>query len=316
MKIPIQPLISLVIPLFNEGAGIKQFHAELVKTIAPLTDYGFEIIYCDDGSTDGSRDIVATLAAKDSRIKVVALSRNFGKEYALTAGIKQADGNAVISLDADGQHPVELIPRFIQAWQAGSQVVIGVRNQTGRRSAAFYSLFNRVSGEALISGGTDFRLINRAVREAFLQLQEGGRVTRGWIDWLGFSPTLIPFDVKVRSHGTPTQSTKKLIQLAIHSFVSLSNVPLYIFGFVGIGITLLSSLLGTAVIIEQLLMGDPLKWKFTGTAMLGILILFLVGIILLSQGILAIYISAIYRENKRRPLYIVDRERSVGLDSK
>lgn len=307
-----KPVISIVIPVFNESAGIAHLHKNLLATIAHIPDYNFEIIYCDDGSRDDSRNIISQF----DDIKLLVLSKNFGKEYALTALIKQASGDAIISLDADGQHPVELIPQFIKAWEAGSQVVIGVRSHSGKQSKLFYSLFNKFSGEALVDGGTDFRLIDRSVQEAFLQLEEGGRITRGLIDWLGFERTFIPFDVQGRTHGKPTYSTKKLVQLAINGFVSLSNIPLYIFGVTGIIITALSGLLGISVIIEQFILGDPWNWNFTGTAMLGILIIFLVGIVLMSQGILALYISAIHRENKRRPLYVINHGRSVNITSK
>jgi len=306
------PLISIVIPVFNEAAGIAHFHKNLVSTLFEIENYIFEVIYCDDGSRDNSREQIATF----DDVKLIVLSKNFGKEYALTALIKQASGDAIISIDADGQHPVELIPQFIKAWEAGSQVVIGVRKNSGKQSKLFYNLFNKFSGEALVSGGTDFRLIDQTVQEAFLQLEEGGRITRGLIDWLGFERTFIPFDVKDRTYGKPTYSTKKLVQLAINGFVSLSNIPLYIFGVTGVVITALSGLLGVAVIIEQFIVGDPWNWNFTGTAMLGILIIFLVGIVLMSQGILALYISAIHRENKRRPLYVINHGRSVNIASK
>src|SRR6202012_4840334 len=118
------PLISIVAPIFNESLGIAHFHKELLKTLAAIGDYSFEIIYCDDGSTDDSRGAVAKLCKGDARVQLLALSRNFGKEYALTAGIRQASGDAIITIDADGQHPVELIPQFIKAWAAGSQMVV------------------------------------------------------------------------------------------------------------------------------------------------------------------------------------------------
>ena len=305
------PLISIVVPVFNEAAGITYFHNQLTKTLEKIPGYDFQIIYCDDGSRDDSRTKLTEIANTNQNVQLIALSKNFGKEYALTALLKHATGDAIISLDADGQHPLELIEKFIKTWQAGSQVVIGVRNRSRKTSSLFYGLFNRVSGESLLDGGTDFRLIDRNVQQAFLQLEEGGRMTRGLIDWLGFERTLIPFDAKVREHGKPTYSHKQMVQLAINGFVAFSNVPLYVFGITGITITTLSGLLGFVVIIEQLILNDPMHWHFTGTAMLGVLILFLVGIILMSQGIMALYISAIHRENKHRPLYVIDYSHSV-----
>ncbi len=314
MKKSVSSVISVVVPVFNEGAGLETFHKNLQMALAALPDDTFEIIYVNDGSTDNSDHILADLTRTDDRVVVTTLSRNFGKEYALTAGIGQAKGDAIITLDGDGQHPVALIEKFIKKWEKGAQVVVGVRSEgASRRSRLFYALFNKASGEHLDPAATDYRLIDRDVQAAFLGLAENGRITRGLIDWLGFERATIPFATKSRQFGKPTYSKRQLIQLATHSFVSLSNVPLYIFGVLGIAITTLSGLLGLVVIIEQLLLHDPLSWKFTGTAMLGILILFLIGIVLMSQGILSLYISSIHRESKRRPLYVINRAKSHNL---
>jgi dolichol-phosphate mannosyltransferase len=147
-----------------------------------------------------------------------------------------------------------------------------------------------------------------------MNLQETNRITRGLIDWLGFEPNYIHFKAKTRLAGRASYSSRKLINLATNSFVSLSPKPLYLFGYLGILITLGAFLLGISVFIEQLILNDPLHWKFTGTAMLGILILFLVGIVLMSQGILSLYISHIHSQSKARPLYVVDYDKSVGIE--
>jgi len=309
--------VSIVVPVFNEAESLQNFHQSLQNTLTALPDYSFEILYVNDGSKDGSHSILETIAKTHPQVSIVTLSRNFGKEYALTAGIAQSQGNAIIMLDSDGQHPVELIGKFLNAWQAGSQVVTGVRGgKTSRptiRSRLFYAFFNKLSGAEMIAGATDFRLIDREVQTAFLSLAENGRITRGLIDWLGFEQTTLTYTQKKREFGKPTYSLGKLIQLAVHSFVSLSNTPLYVFGALGIIISTLSGILGLTVIIEQLILGDPLTWDFTGTAMLGILIVFLIGIVLMSQGILSLYISSIHRESKHRPLYVINRAKSHNL---
>jgi len=316
MQKPSSSLISIIIPVFNEEASLHSFHESLEKSLAALTDYTFEILYIDDGSKDTSPAILKKLAS-NSGVSVITLSRNFGKEYALTAGIAQAQGEAIIMLDSDGQHPVELIGKFLQKWRSGAQVVTGIRggkvSRPALHSRLFYGLFNKLSGSQLVAGATDFRLIDREVQAAFLSLAENGRITRGLIDWLGFEQTTLTYTQRKREFGTPSYSFGKLAQLAVHSFVSLSNVPLYIFGTLGILITTLSGLLGLTVIIEQLILGDPLTWNFTGTAMLGILIVFLIGIVLMSQGILSLYISSIHRESKHRPLYVINRAKSYNL---
>lgn len=316
-----QKLISVVVPMYNEAENIASFHASLIN-ILDKTGYPFEIIYCDDGSTDGTQKTVKQLASSNSSIRYIKLSRNFGKEAALTAGIRSSKGDAVIMIDADGQHPVESLPEFIEKWQAGAKVVIGISKPYRRAGAVkragsklFYWLFNQVSASKLIPGTSDFRLIDRQVREAFLQMGESNRITRGLIDWVGFEREYMYYTTKPRLHGEAHYSTKKLFQLALNSFVSLSTAPLYFFGYIGLAITPLALLLGIAVFIEQLLLGDPLHWRFTGTAMLGILIVFLVGTLLMAQGMNALYISHIHAESKKRPLYIIDEESSLRLDS-
>lgn len=317
MKSSTLPTLSIVVPVFDEASGLAHFHTDLEKALTGLSRYEFEIVYVNDGSHDNSADILSDIAKADSRVSVVTLSRNFGKEYALTAGITEATGRAIISLDADGQHPVELIKEFVAAWEKGAQVVVGIRKgRSSPSSRLFYRIFNKASGEHLTPGATDYRLIDSEVQHAFIELAENGRITRGLIDWLGFNQTSITFEQKARQFGEPTYSKKQLMRLALHSFVSLSNAPLYIFGTLGVIITALSGLLGIGVIIEQVLLRDPLAWKFTGTAMLGILILFLIGIVLMSQGILSLYISSVHRESKRRPLYVINRARSHNLKAR
>lgn len=305
--------ISIVIPVFNEAKGLAHFH-DALKKILEFLILKYEIIYCDDGSTDNSSEVIQSLAKNDPRIHLISLSRNFGKEYALTAGIANATGDAVLTLDADGQHPVDLITEFIKRWQNGADVVVGVRQgATSLQSRLFYKLFNRITGERLIPHSTDFRLLDRKVVDAFLKLEEHNRITRGLIDWVGFKRDYITFAGKDREYGSATYSSKQLRRLALDSFVSLSSVPLLVFGYLGVFITIGSGLLGMVVLIEQVITNDPLGWNFTGTAMLGILILFLIGIVLMSQGMIALYISHIHTQTKRRPLYIIDESRSIGI---
>lgn len=312
-------LISIVVPLHNEGPGINKFHNDLSDELDKISNCHFEIIYCDDGSTDNTAELVKSLKS-ESDIRFIKFSRNFGKEKALTAGIAESVGDAIIMIDGDGQHPQELIPQFIKEWRAGNKVVVGVRTNNGSEgfvkkfgSWSFYKLFNKLTGQKLIVGSTDFRLIDKSVQKEFLKLTENNRITRALIDWLGFSKKYIYFRAKPREYGDPGYSTQKLFKLAIDSFVSITPRPLYIFGYTGIIITVVSLVTGVLVIIEQLILGDPWHWNFTGTAMLGILITFLIGIVLISQGILSLYISLLHNQTKQRPLYIIDRSGSFGI---
>jgi glycosyltransferase involved in cell wall biosynthesis len=314
--------LSIVVPIYNESRGLVQFHRALITVLQEANLYeDAEIIYCDDGSTDDSRLLLDAIASKDDHVKVIVFSRNFGKESALTAGITLATGDAIITIDADEQHPVELIPNFVDFWRNGAKIVVGVRekSESGRLqrfgSKSFYRLFNQISSQKLIPGSTDFRLIDKVVREPFIQLAESNRITRGLIDWLGFKQQYISFTPKKRQHGTATYSNGKLIRLAMDSIVSMSPKPLYFLGYLGASVTAIAFLLGLVVFVEQILFRDPLHWHFTGTAMLGILMLFFIGIVLISQGIIAIYISHIHVESKGRPLYIIDKDQSKGISN-
>lgn len=315
-----QYVLSVVVPVYNEGRGLASFHTSLDTVLRETVKDSYEIIYCDDGSTDNTAQLVSKWHSENAHVKLIKLSRNFGKENSLSAGIANATGEAILMLDGDGQHPVELIPQFVSAWRQGARVVVGVRtNDSGSGwvkqggSRLFYRLFNRMTGNSLVPGSTDFRLIDHQVQTAFLRLSETDRMTRGLIDWLGFERQYIPFVSKMRQEGAPGYSQRKLVQLAMNSIVSSSAVPLYLFGYIGVFITGFALILGTIVFVEQLLLSDPLHWRFTGTAMLSILLLFLVGMILMSQGLLSLYISHIHRQSKQRPLYVIDYEKSVGI---
>jgi dolichol-phosphate mannosyltransferase len=311
--------LSIVVPVYNEQDSINEFNENLNKILSSLS-YDYKIIYVNDGSTDKSLELLSSLAS--DKIKILCLSRNFGKEIALTAGINHAKGDAIICLDADGQHPPKYIADFITKWEQGSDIVIGVRSNNQFRSKIasikskiFYWLFNYLSNDKLIEGSTDFRLIDRSVADEFMTLNEPDRMTRLLIDWLGFDRDYIYFEAEERTHGYATYSNKKLLNLAFSAMISSSPKPLYLFAYLGIFISSLSFLLGFSVLIEQILLGDPLKWFFTGTAMLGILIIFLVGIVLMSQGIISMYISKINNQTKGRPIYVVNRRKSIGFAS-
>lgn len=312
-------LITIVVPVYNEAAGLERFHAALTEQLAELPDYVFEVIYCNDGSTDGTLKQLLQLAEANSNIRVLSLSRNFGKEAATTAGLRAAKGKAVITLDADGQHPIELLPTFLERWQAGVPVVIGLRtdNQSAgfmKRwgSKLFYGLFNRFTGMALVPNATDYRLIDARVNAEFCKLSERNRITRGLIDWLGYQRVYIRFRAKPRLHGDAPYSFRKLFKLAIDSAISLSSSPLYVTAYIGVIVLPLSLLLGLVMVVDALL-GDPFNWHATGGAYVLVLILFLIGILLMSQGIIGLYLSHIHSETQNRPLYVIDEAASRQL---
>jgi glycosyltransferase involved in cell wall biosynthesis len=305
--------ISVVVPAHNESAGIAHFYQSL-KAALPHR-YSYELLFVNDGSNDDTLDILKSLQNADTSVRIVSFSRNFGKEAATTAGIIRSKGDAVIIIDADGQHPVERIDNFLKEWENGTKVVIGVRSANQKEgfvkrygSKLFYALFNAMAHESLVPGSTDFRLIDATVRAEFAKLKEHGRITRALIDWLGYKKGYVTFTANAREYGEASYTNSKLFKLAFNSFVSLTTFPLYASGYLGLIIIPLSLIVGIFVIIEQFVMGDPMRLDITGSAMLGIFIVFLVGIILSCQGLMAMYISRIYEESKDRPLYVVEHD--------
>ena len=314
-------LISIIVPAHNEVAGLSSFlEDQLLTTLEKIENYDFEIIFVDDGSTDGTLDLLYEYASRSKKFRVISFSRNFGKEMALSAGLKYAKGDAAITIDADGQQPPKLIPKFIKEWEDGADIVTGVRDhytkhgfiaRTGSR--LFYWLLRRMGNHYTVAGSTDFRLLSRPVIDEFNRLPEHNRITRGLIDWLGFNQKYVKYTYGARLAGKPSYNFKKLFRLAIDSFVSMSTTPLVIFGYIGIIITLLSGLLGLFCLINQYLLGDPLHLYWPGTLQMAILITFLVGLVLISQAVTALYISSIHAESLGRPLYIVDQKKSRNL---
>lgn len=313
--------LSVVIPAYNESASIRTMHDKLLMPELKKLAIEHEVIYVDDGSSDDTLAILTDIARQDKAIHVVALSRNFGKEIATTAGIAASTGDATIMLDADGQHPPALIGAFLREWEKGAQVVVGVRGDTPDYSVfkrlgsrLYNSVFNSVLDTKAVQNATDFRLIDRTVRDEFLKLPEKNRLTRGLIDWLGFKRAYVPFDAAIRIAGPPTYNFRKLVKLASHSIISLSLKPLFWLMWIGFSVTTISLLLGIFIIIEQILLSDPWTLNFTGSAMLGVFISFLVGIVLMSEGVIALYIANIHEQTRGRPLYVIDSTRSVNME--
>ncbi len=308
-------LISVIIPIFNEEKNIALIYAALLEVWVKLPKYDYEFIFVNDGSTDHSSLAVDVITLKDEGVKYIEFSRNFGKEMATTAGIESATGDAVIVIDGDLQHPPSLIPEFISRWEGGAEVVIGIRTRNHGEglmrwggSTLFYRIMGLISETEMAQGETDFRLIDRAVAIVFKSLPEHKRMTRSLINWLGFIKELVYFEAQARLHGEAKYSLGKLFHLALYSFASNSLLPLRLTGYLGVSITFFSGLLGLAVFIQRYLLGDPLNWHVSGSAQLAILIVFLIGVVLMALGIIALYIEKISSEVAGRPLYVVRKK--------
>ncbi len=309
-------LISLVIPAYKEEKNIPLIYGEIQDTLIALKKYTFEIIFINDGSPDTTWLEIEKLCKKDKSVKGINLSRNFWKEVCLTAGIEHALWDAVITLDGDGQHPVERIPDFLQEWENGYQIVYNKRpkiewasNIKRLSSRIFYKIFNSLSEFELENRATDYRLLDRKVVDYFLKFWERNRLYRGIIDWLGFEKKALVFNAKKRlDNGASSYSYKQLWNLAINSLTSFSIFPLKLVGYLGFFMTFLSSLLFMFVIIDKLTID---KFSFSNIAALLLINMSLVGIVLMALGLIALYIARIHEEVQGRPMYIIKEIKNI-----
>ncbi len=303
-----EKLISIIVPVYNEEKNIPLFY-EKIQAVLNKLSYECELIFINDGSRDKSLAELEKISMEDGRVRVIDFSRNFGKEVAVTAGINQCAGNACVILDADLQHPIEKISEFIKKWENGAEVVVGVREKNKGEglvkkigSYFFYKMINQISDMEIITRATDFRLLDRVVIDEFNKLTEKNRMTRALIDWLGFRREYIYFEANERIHGTPSYSFLKLMRLAFNSMISFSFFPLKLAGYLGIIITVFSALLGIFMFITNYI---TRSLNFSGSAILAVIILFLIGIVLICLGFIALYIANIHTEVSGRPMYII-----------
>jgi len=309
--------ISIVIPALNEEKNIPLLAHEVTDAFKSLPDYVYEIIFINDGSFDGSQAELEKLSAADSQIKLIELSRNFGKEAATSAGIALATGEAIIVMDADLQHPPELIKCFLDKWEAGAEAVFGLRQKNQHQdnfrqigSWLYYRIMALIGEENLPAYATDFLLIDRRVAEEFKKMTERNRLTRGMLAWLGFKRDYVEFSAPPRGNGRTSYSLSKLCHLALSSFVANSLFPLKLAGYLGLLITFFSGFLGVIIFFEQYIFSDIWQWGISGSAKLALLNMFLIGIVLSCLGLIALYIGNINSDTTGRPLYIIRRQKN------
>lgn len=301
--------ISIVTPVFNEEENLREFYTRLTKVMSGLS-YDYDIIFVDDGSRDTSAAILYDLSQNDEHVQAYLLSRNFGHQMALTCGLDHADGDAVITMDGDLQHPPELLPELLSLWEAGYEIIQTVRKDTADASffkkltsSTYYKLINKMSKVHITPGGSDFRLMDRVAVDALKLYSERARFIRGIVNNLGFKLTTIEFIAPPRFAGQSKFNLHKMLHFALDGITAFSNVPLrwafYAGLFLGFG--------------SMLVVGHVLYIKFfteeavPGWATITASVLFLGGIQLVGIGILGEYIGRIFEEVKQRPLYLIGR---------
>lgn len=317
-------LISLVCPFYNEGLGVSAFYEAICREIAQLPSYEFEVVCIDDGSNDDTLKQLVALADNDIRFRAFELSRNFGKEAALTAGLDAAHGDVVIPIDADLQDPPLLIGRLIKAWEdTGADVVLAKRADRASDSAAkrfsaaaFYDLHNWVSQIKIPANVGDCRLMTRMVVDALKQLPEKQRFMKGLFAWVGFKTVTIEYTREKRFAGISKFSGWKLWNFALEGFTSFSSLPLRIWTYLGMAGALLTLGYGLFIVLRTIIQGVDVP----GYASLLVSILFFGSLQLMGLGILGEYVGRIYMESKRRPTYLVRKvyhktQGGSGLDS-
>ena len=300
--------LSLVVPCFNEEKGLDAFFQKLEETLNTLTEYNYEILCIDDGSQDNTLFELCKHAERNPRISILELSRNFGKEAALTAGIDAAKGDALIPMDADLQHPPEVIIEMLNHWENGSDVVLAKRQSRDTDHSLqqlvtgwFYRLHNQISDCKIPKDVGDFRLMDRCVVDALKTLPERRRFMKGLFAWVGFRQSVVEFKVEPRHIGKSSFNAKKLWGLAVEGITSFSTAPLTVWTYTGLVVALVALIYGSWIVIKTLAFGIDVP----GYASILTAVLFLGGIQLMGIGVLGDYIGRIYSESKQRPIYIV-----------
>ncbi len=317
--------LSIVCPAYEEKEVLPAFHAELCAVLDTLgPEYSIEIVYVDDGSRDGTLEVLRELAKQDHRARYLSLSRNFGKEAALTAGLEHARGDVVITLDTDLQHPPALIPTLLERWREGHDIVFTLRQDDPQlgpfkrlTSQAFHRLMRWLSDSEVSTDASDYRLMSRKAVDGLLSLRETHRFLRSMVSWLGFPATTVLFQVASRGGGVSKFTLGPLLKLACDGMLSFSKVPLRLSLLAGLVVGLLGPLVGAAALATALL-GAPLFPAGVGAILVAVLVVG--GLVLCGLGIVGEYVGRIYEEVKGRPLYLLKEalpsaDRPAGLAS-
>jgi polyisoprenyl-phosphate glycosyltransferase len=301
--------VTLLIPAFNEEAVLDKLYARLQELTKQLSNYHLEFLFIDDGSRDQTLEMIKGYSANDPRVAYVSLSRNFGKEIAMIAGLDFADGDAVIIIDADLQDPPELIPEMIAHWEAGYDDVYAKRRSRDGESwlkkttaSLFYRLLRQSARVEIQEDTGDFRLLDKRCVEALKQLRESQRYTKGMFSWIGYKKKEILYDRDPRAAGTSKWSYRRLVELAIEGLTSFTTAPLRIASVLGLVVSLSAFIYIVYIVVRTLLFGTDVA----GYPSVMAVVLFLGGVQLLSLGIVGEYVARIFNETKKRPLYFIE----------
>jgi polyisoprenyl-phosphate glycosyltransferase len=305
--------LSVVVPMLNEEHGLEPLVGRLQPVLESL-GLDWEVIFVDDGSTDGTLETLRAINARDPRFKAISLSRNFGKEIATAAGLSYVTSDAAVLMDADLQHPPELIARFVEHWRAGFDIVYGQRTDraTDRflhrwAARAFYAAFQQLSGTELPKGAGDFRLLDRKAVDAMNRMGERIRFNKGLFAWMGFRSEGVHFDVPPRRGGPSRWRPRQLLRFALDGFTAFTTIPLRVWSYLGLATSLFALCYAMVILVKTLLYGTDVP----GYPSLIISVMFFAGVQLISLGVIGEYLGRMYEEVKGRPLFLVAEELGI-----
>lgn len=306
---PKKPRVGIVIPVFNEAGVVERIHARIRAAVDRLP-YQFSFYYVDDGSTDGTDKSLAEVAKRDKRVTVLALSRNFGHQAALTAGLERAEGEVIVTMDGDGQHPPEMIGQMLELIRQGYDIVQTQRVDAAQpasfkkfTSAMFYRLINAISGTQILPGAADYRALSRQAAEALKSMPEYHRFLRGMVAFLGFPTVILPYPATERISGVSKYSLGKMVRLAMDAIFSFSLIPLYI--GLSLGGVLFCMAAALCLYVLWFWVTGRTSMLAPGWSSLMFIILIVGGMLMVALGFIGIYVGYIFQEVKRRPVYLI-----------
>ena len=305
-------LVTIIVPCYNEEAALPYFLEAIQKTETEMTaayGCGFELLFVNDGSRDGTLSVLRRFAKEEPNVRYLSFSRNFGKEAAMYAGLREAKGDYVVIMDADLQHPPAMLPEMYEGLQSGEYECVAARRESRKGeppirsffARCFYKLINRISDTEIVDGACDFRMMTRQMVDAIVSMGEYNRFSKGIFGWVGFRTKWLPYENVERVAGETKWSFWKLLLYSLQGIVGFSTVPLAIASVLGILLCFVSFLMVLYIIVKTLLFGDPVS----GWPSLACMVMFMGGIQLLCMGILGQYLAKTYLETKHRPIYIL-----------